>query len=332
MNRKKFITSAAFFAALTSLGATPTQAKKKKAKKNPNSKTGMPLIISTWNHGVPANEAAFKILQNGGSALDAAEKGVAEIESDKTNTSVGLGGFPDREGIVTLDASIMDGSGKAGSVSFVQGIEHPITLARMVMERTPHVMLTGKGAEIFAESQGFKKWPNTLTATTDKAWKDWLKEKNYKPIINIENHDTIGLLVLDSKGFLAGSCTTSGLAFKMHGRVGDSPIIGAGLYVDDEVGAATCTGLGETVLRTLASHLAVERMRMGATPQEACEEAITRIVKKHDNWKDFQVGILAITKTGEHGAYGIHKGFNYALHQDTKNVLLDAAWWNPEQK
>ena len=259
---------------------------------------------------MPANEEAWKTLKAGGSALDAAEKGVWIIEADPTNTSVGLGGYPDRDGIVTLDASIMDGGGKAGCVAFVQGVEHPISLARAVMEKTPHVLMVGRGAELFAESLGIKRLPNKRTEQTDKAWKEWQKEKNYKPIINIENHDTIGLLAMDQDGGIAGACTTSGLAWKMHGRVGDSPIIGAGLFVDGGVGAATCTGLGETVLRTLASHVAVEEMRRGATPQEACEEAINRIVKTNTNYKDFQVGILAINVKGEHGAFGLKKGIN----------------------
>lgn len=189
-------------------------------------------------------------------------------------------------------------------------------------------MLVGKGAELYAEEIGMKQEKNKLSPEAEKAWKEWLKEKQYKPIINIENHDTIGLLVIDKNGIMAGSCTTSGLAFKMHGRVGDSPIIGAGLFIDQEIGAATCTGLGETVLRTLASHVAVECMRNGYTPQEACEEAIRRIIKRHENYKDFQVGILAVNPKGEHGAYGIHKGFNYALHQHGKNTLIDSSFYN----
>lgn len=326
MNRKTFLRSTALATVLA--GTTGKlfagEEPKKSSKTNPNSTKGLPLVISTWSHGMPANEAAAKILKEGGSALDAAERGVWVIEADKNNTSVGLGGFPDRDGIVTLDASIMVDGGQAGCVAFVQGVEHPISLARAVMEKTPHVLMVGKGAELFAESIGIKLLPNKLTEQTDKAWKEWLKEKNYKPIINIENHDTIGLLCMDQDGAMAGACTTSGLAWKMHGRVGDSPIIGAGLFVDGDVGAATCTGLGETVLRTLASHVAVEEMRRGATPQEACEEAITRIVKKNANHRDFQVGILAINKQGEHGAFGLAKGFNYALYQHDKHVLFDA--------
>jgi isoaspartyl peptidase/L-asparaginase-like protein (Ntn-hydrolase superfamily) len=325
MNRRKFLNSAALAALFAGISLPANAAGKKRKKKvNAESRAGGPMTIATWKHGMEATAEAMRILQSGGSALDAAEKGVRVTESDLTNTSVGLGGFPDREGIVTLDACIMEGSGRAGSVSFVQGIDHPVTLARKVMEDTPHVMLSGKGAEMFAESLGMVKHPNTLTDVSRKAWEEWLKEKKYKPIINIENHDTIGLLALDNAGRVAGSCTTSGLAFKMHGRIGDSPIIGAGLFCDDEVGAATCTGLGETVLRTLASHTAVELMRSGATPQEAAEEAIHRIVKKHSNFKDFQVGILVITKTGEHGAFGLHKGFNYALFQNGTQRLIDA--------
>lgn len=326
MNRKTFLRNSALAATMVgvsgklSAGEEPQKGK----KKNPNSIAGLPIVISTWRHGVPANEEAMKTLKAGGSALDAAEKGVWAIEADLTNTSVGLGGFPDRDGIVTLDACIMEGSGKCGGVAFVQGVEHPISLARAVMEKTPHVLIVGRGAELFAESLGIKLLPNKRTETTDKAWKDWLKEKNYKPIINIENHDTIGLLAMDQDGAIAGACTTSGLAWKMHGRVGDSPIIGAGLFIDGEIGGATCTGVGETVLRTLASHVAVEEMRRGATPQEACEEAIARIVKVHSNYKDFQVGILAINLKGEHGAYGLQKGFNYALYQQEKNTLIDA--------
>jgi N4-(beta-N-acetylglucosaminyl)-L-asparaginase len=329
MDRKSFLSKGAMFAAFSAIGTTSFAgtSSKKKGKTNPNSSKGGPLIISTWNHGMPANEEAMKTLLAGGSLVDAVEKGVMVVESDKNNTSVGLGGFPDRDGIVTLDASIMDQNGNAGSASFVQGIEHPISLARAIMEKTPHVMLVGSGAEQYARELGMKQLPNALTETTDKAWKEWLKEKNYKPVINIENHDTIGLLAMDANGNVTGCCTTSGLAWKMHGRIGDSPVIGAGLFVDNEIGAATCTGLGETVLRTLASHLAVEKMRDGATPQEACEIAINRIVSKHSNYKDFQVGILAINKQGEHGAYGLQKGFNYALHQHGANKLFDADYF-----
>ncbi|HLP27608.1 MAG TPA: N(4)-(beta-N-acetylglucosaminyl)-L-asparaginase [Candidatus Didemnitutus sp.] len=282
--------------------------------------TRTPLVISTWDHGLPANSAALRILNNAGSVLDAVEQGVMVVESDPNNLSVGLGGLPDRDGVVTLDASIMTGDGRAGSVCFVQGIQHPISLARMVMERTPHVLLAGSGAERFAREQGVTQQPNSLTRQARAAWEEWCKKKNYSPVINMENHDTIGLLAMDNTGAMAGACTTSGLAYKIHGRVGDSPIIGAGLYVDNEVGAATCTGLGETVLRTLASFLAVERIRMGDHPQVACETAIKRIVSKHTNYREFQVGILAIDAAGRHGAFSIQKGFTYAVQDNLKEA------------
>src|SRR5690606_38666569 len=200
-----------------------------------------PLVISTWNFGLAANAAAWKILNPGGRALDAVEAGAKVPEADPTETSVGFGGLPDRDGFVTLDACIMDENGNCGSVAFLQDIVHPISVARAVMEKTPHVMLVGDGALQFALANGFQR-KRLLTPESEKAWKEWSKKAEYKPVINIENHDTIGILALDQTGNLSGACTTSGMAYKMHGRVGDSPIIGAGLYVDNEVGAATATG------------------------------------------------------------------------------------------
>lgn len=285
-------------------------------------KVGEPLVISTWNHGLPANEAAWQVIEKGGKAIDAVEAGVRVVESDPESTSVGYGGLPDRDGKVTLDACIMDETGNAGSVCFLQHIENPISVARKVMDDTPHVMLAGEGALKFALDNGFEK-KNLLTADSEKAWREWLKTSEYKPIINVENHDTIGLLAMDKNGNLSGACTTSGLAYKMHGRVGDSPIIGAGLYVDNEVGAATATGMGELMMKTLGSFLVVELMRQGATAQEACQEAVMRIVRKLD-YKEMQVGYLAIDKAGNTGAYAIHPGFDYALMQGGKNDLIDA--------
>lgn len=280
------------------------------------------MVISTWIHGLEANAAAWEVISKGGKAVDAAEMGVRVVEADPEGQSVGVGGLPDRDGNVTLDACIMDHTGNAGSVCFLQNILHPISVARKVMDETPHVMLAGEGAKRFALDNGFEP-VNLLTNKSRDAWENWKKEANYKPIINIENHDTIGLIAMDRAGNLSGSCTTSGLAFKMHGRVGDSPIIGAGLFVDNEVGAATATGLGELVLKTLGSFLIVELMRQGMNPQQACEEAVRRIVKRNDV-KDMQVGYLAVAKDGSIGAFAIHKGFNYALHKNGKNVLIDA--------
>ncbi|MBC3542339.1 N(4)-(beta-N-acetylglucosaminyl)-L-asparaginase [Rufibacter sediminis] len=286
-------------------------------------KTNKPLVISTWDHGMPANDAAWKILSQNGHALDAVEAGVRVPEGDPNVRTVGYGGFPDREGNVTLDACIMDKDSNCGAVAYLQHIKHPISVARKVMEDTPHVMLVGDGALQFALSKGFQK-ENLLTPESEKDWKNWLKESKYKPVINIENHDTIGLLALDAHGNLAGACTTSGAAFKMKGRVGDSPIIGAGLFVDNEVGAATATGLGEAVIRMVGSHLVVELMRQGNSPEKACQLAVERIIRKQKDVKDLQVGFIAINKQGEYGGYCIQRGFNYAVRDQHTNKLLDA--------
>lgn len=281
-----------------------------------------PKVVSTWEHGMPANEGAWKVLADGGSALDATEKGVMVVEADPMSTSVGLGGLPDRDGNVTLDACIMDHQDNAGSVSFLQHIKHPISVARKVMEETPHVMLVGDGALKFALDQGFEK-EILLTEASRKEWEKWKGESNYMPEINAENHDTIGMICQDQNGNLSGSCTTSGAAYKMYGRVGDSPIIGAGLFVDNDHGAAVATGMGELMLKTLGSFLVVELIRQGATAQEACEAAIQRIVDKLD-YKSFQVGYLAMDKAGNTGAYAIHPGFNYAEMVNGSNRLIDA--------
>tara|TARA_B110000444_G_C18847742_1_gene603219 strand:- start:17 stop:1000 length:984 start_codon:yes stop_codon:yes gene_type:complete len=283
---------------------------------------GLPIVVSTWNHGIPANKVAMQIIENGGRAIDAVEAGVRVTESDPEMMSVGYGGLPDRDGFVTLDACIMDETGNCGSVSFLQNIMNPISVARKVMEDTPHVMLSGKGALDFALENGFKQ-ENLLTDKAKKLWKEWLKSGTYEPISNIENHDTIGLLAIDLKGNISGACTTSGMAWKLHGRVGDSPIIGAGMYVDNKVGAACATGVGELVMKTLGTFLIVELMRNGMNPQEACEEAVNRIIVQ-EQYKDMQVGYLAIDKQGNYGAYSIHPGFNFALHYDNRNQTHDA--------
>ena len=258
-----------------------------------------------------------------GKALDGVEAGARIPEADPNDTSVGYGGYPDRDGHVTLDACIMDHVGNAGSVTFLEGIMHPISVARAVMEKTPHVMLSGAGALKFALDQGFKV-ENLLTETSKKAWEEWKKESKYEPVINIERHDTIGLLGIGKAGEIAGACTTSGLAFKMHGRVGDSPIIGGAVFCDDEVGGACATGLGEFVMKTLGSFLIVELMRQGMSPQKACEEAVMRIVKRY-TYKEFQIGYLALNKKGEYGAYAIQKGFNYTITKNGKTQVIESA-------
>lgn len=289
-----------------------------------------PIVLSTWRFGIEANAAAWEILSKNGRALDAVEAGVKIPEGDPNERSVGYGGRPDRDGKVTLDACIMDEFSNIGSVACLEHIKHPISVARAVMEKTPHVMLVGKGALQFALSQGFKK-ENLLVEASEKEWKEWLKTSQYKPIANVENHDTIGMIALDANGNLSGACTTSGMAFKMHGRVGDSPIIGAGLYVDNEIGAATATGHGEEVIRITGCHLVVELMRQGLSPQKACEEAVMRIVKLTQNrskeLKDIQVGFIALNKKGEYGSYCVQGGFNYAVYDTSGNRLIDANYF-----
>lgn len=268
-----------------------------------------PIVICTWDfHNASAK--AWEVLKAGGNALDAVEMGVRVEEADIENQTVGVGGRPDRDGRVTLDACIMDKEGNCGAVLCMQNIAHPISVARKVMEETPHVMLAGKGAEQFALEQGFKK-TELLTEKSKQEWLEWKKTSQYQPIINIENHDTIGMLAIDQNGDLAGACTTSGMAYKLAGRVGDSPIIGAGLFVDNEVGGATATGLGEEVVRTVGSFLIVELMRQGKSPQEACEEGVKRIVEKNKDKLDFQIGFIAINKKGETGGCCVQPGFTY---------------------
>ena len=283
-----------------------------------------PVVISTWDHGMAANEAAWKVLAANGRALDAVEQGVMVPEADPNVLSVGYGGMPDRDGYMSLDACIMDELGNAGSVAALQDIMHPISVARKVMEKTPHVMLVGEGALDFALKHGFKR-ENLLTENARKAWEDWKKANQYKPVkFDHDNHDTIGMLAIDAQGNMSGACTTSGMAWKLHGRVGDSPIIGAGLFVDNEVGGACSTGKGEAVIRIAGSAIVVELMRAGYTPQQACEEAVKRIVRKQPDFATFQVGFLAMNKKGETGAYALEKGFNYALCVNGKNNLIDA--------
>ena len=288
-----------------------------------------PVVISTWSHGVAANEAAWSILGNAGTALDAVEAGVRHTESDLTNRSVGIGGRPDREGHVTLDACIMDDQSRCGAVAYLEGIKHPICVARAVMEHTQHVMLVGKGARSFAIDYGFEK-AKTPIKEVKKDWKEWKKEHKdefEKPEINHENHDTIGMLAIDEFGNISGSCTTSGWAYKLAGRVGDSPIIGAGLFIDNEVGGACATGMGEAIIRIAGSHSVVEFMRQGHSPEMACRLAVERIISKHSDVSGLQCGFIAISKNGQVGGYSVYNGFNYAYKNgQEKSQLIDAGF------
>jgi N4-(beta-N-acetylglucosaminyl)-L-asparaginase len=332
-NRRNFVkrsllSSAALLAGgrLMATGRTEPEEKKYDTIK------GKPLVISTWDFGREANAVAWGVLEQYGRAVDAVEAGVKVPEADPSNQSVGYGGRPDRDGRVTLDACIMDEHGGCGSVMGLEHIIHAISVARMVMDKTPHVVLVGDGALQFALEQGFHK-QNLLTKKSEQEWKDWLKDHRYNPVKNIENikpggkhnHDTIGMLAMDAHGNLGGACTTSGMAFKMHGRVGDSPIIGAGLYVDNEVGAATSSGLGEEVIRTVGSHLVVELMRMGYSPEAACKKAVERVLRFNPgNPRDIQVGFIAMNKHGEYGGYSIQKGFSYAVRGLGREELVEA--------
>ncbi len=332
LNRRKFLLTSTLGASGIVLGPKVFAG----ISSEKNVVANFPIVISTWDFGVPANQEAWKILSAGGKALDAVEAGVKIPEADPNNHSVGASGYPDRDGHVTLDACIMDEKGNCGGVAAMEYIDHPITVARMVMEKTPHVLLVGEGATQFALENGFKK-KQLLNPESEKAWKEWLKTSKYKPEVNIENklytpqklpgnqynHDTIGMLALDAAGNISGACTTSGMAWKMHGRVGDSPIIGAGLFVDNEVGGATSTGVGEEVIRNVGSFLVVELMRQGYKPEDACKEVVNRIIrKKPDLAKTLQVGFLAINKKGEYGAYAIQKGFSFAVCNAERQDLL----------
>lgn len=306
---------------------------------------GKAIVISTWDAGLEANKAAWKVLGAGGRALDAVEQGVMVTEASQ-NCCVGLGANPDRDGFVTLDACIMDENHNCGSVAFLERIKHPISVARRVMEKTPHVMLVGSGAQQFAIAEGFTLEEQKLSPDAQKAYDNWLKKSEYKPIINIENkgnhgpfapqqlesgdwnHDTIGMVAMDANGNLSGSCTTSGMGFKMRGRLGDSPIIGAGLFVDNEVGACTATGQGEDVIRVAGSNTVVELMRQGLSPEAACKKVIERIVKiKKEKAKDIQVAFLALNKKGQVGSFAIHKGFSYAVKSGDVEKLVNAKSW-----
>lgn len=328
--RRKFLHSAA----LGSFGMFLT--KKLAAAPAQVSVTGRPVVISTWDTGLAANKGAWEVLSRNGAALDAVEAGVRVTESS-INCCVGLGANPDRDGHVTLDASIMDHQWNCGSVAFLERIKHPISVARRVMEKTPHVMLVGEGAQQFAIAEGFPLEPAELSDDAKKAYKEWLKTSEYKPVINIENsksgqgnHDTIGMVAMDAAGNLSGSCTTSGMAFKMRGRLGDSPIIGAGLFVDNEVGAVTATGQGEDVIRICGSHSVVEFMRQGLSPENACKAAVEKIARiKKEKAKEIQVAFIAINKKGEVGAYALQKGFSYAIKNNSEEKMVEVKSYFP---
>jgi|TARA_Y100000590_G_scaffold191465_1_gene217803 N4-(beta-N-acetylglucosaminyl)-L-asparaginase len=316
MKRRDFIKSGAIGLVASSSLLNNCDSKIKKV-------TNSPIILSTWNHGIPANKAAMDVLNDNGTALDAVEAGVRVTEADPSSQSVGLGGRPDQDGHVTLDACIMNSDGNAGSVAFLRDIKHPISVARKVMEQTDHVMLVGEGAKRFALENGFQE-ENLLTDKSKEEWLQWKRDNSIKDSWGPnDEHDTISTLARDNKGNLSGACTTSGLAYKLHGRVGDSPIIGAGMFVDNEIGAVGATGKGEEVIKTCGSFLVVELMRQGYSAMDACEEAVKRIIRKQSGKSDFQIGYIALRKDGQVGFSAIHDGFQYALYKKNENKLYD---------
>lgn len=333
VNRRRFLQQSLTGSAAMMVGSSIIPQTLATEKKDPQ----YPIVISTWDFGRAANTGAWTILSKGGRAVDAVEAGVRVTEAEGNNFTVGLGGLPDRDGRVTLDACIMDDKYGCGSVMCIENILHPVSVARLVMDKTPHIILVGAGAQAFALANGFTK-QNLLTPAAEKAWKEWLKTSKYSPVINVENklnqkskdslpgrkynHDTIGMIALDQQGNISGACTTSGMAYKLQGRVGDSPVIGAGLYVDNEIGGATATGVGEEVIRIVGAHLIVELMRQGAKPEQACKDAVERIVKRSPSKaKDMQVGFLALNKQGEYGAFCLQEGFSFAVKSNTEEQM-----------
>lgn len=321
LSRREFVGRAT----LGALGTAALASATTEAAEPPTAPTGpVPLIVSTWNFGKASNDAALKILQGGGSLLDAVEKGIWVTESDLGNHSVGLAGTPNAAGVVQLDACIMYGPGhRAGSVAALEGIRHPISAARRVMEKTRHVMLVGEGARMFALEEGLESIPVNSRELNEA----WLKKHPAPPPaaapVSPDNHDTIALLILGADGTIAGGCSTSGMGNKLPGRVGDSPILGSGLYVDNEVGAAGATGVGENVMRYCASFMIVEFMRQGLHPQEACRRAIQRIVKMDPKpVGQLSINFVALDKQGRFGAAGTDRGFNYSVTTPEKSQVL----------
>jgi N4-(beta-N-acetylglucosaminyl)-L-asparaginase len=327
MRRRTFIKTATVAGAASMIPGQVYPSKWGHAHLPAGSLAGGPIVLSTWDFGRAVPETAIETLKKGGTLIDAVERAVMIPEADPKVTSIGYGGYPDRDGHVTLDACIMDGNGNCGSVVFLEHIKHSVSVARLVMEKTQHVMLAGEGALKFALEHGFTE-EDLLTDEARAAYKEWLRQSKYVPsMIDQRNHDTIGLLASDGKGNMAGACTTSGMAWKIRGRVGDSPLIGAGLYVDSDVGGATATGLGEAVIKVAGSFLIVELMRNGKSPQQACRLALERIVHKQPQYaagNDFLAGFVAMNKEGEIGAMSYRKGLQYTLYKDGKITVVDA--------
>ncbi len=285
-----------------------------------------PLILSTWSFGQRANVAGWEVLSNGGNSLDAVEAVCRDAESDLTNRTVGRGGRPDASGEVSLDASVMLSPARRGAVAYIRKFEHPVSIARAVMEHTPHVLLVGEGAERFARERGFET-AELLSEESRREWEEWRSQQT-KPgpsgpgpaiVPNIEDqksHDTIGVLAIDAKGELAGACSTSGIAYKLPGRVGDSPIVGHALYVEPGVGAAAATGHGELVMSVCGAFLAIECLRREAKPEEAAREVLGRIRKTQELTEQDQVGMIVLRADGVWGAASLKEGFVVSVREE----------------
>jgi len=316
VDRRDFMKTVAGAAAFASLEGGATMAP-----------GGGPVFLSTWVQGKAANEHAAEVLKNGGSLLDAVEKGINVPESDPNVTSVGYGGTPNAEGVVELDAAIMDGARhRAGSVCNLHMIKNPISVARLVMERTRHTTLAGEGAFQFAVKMGFE--PQTLlTPQSLEKWQAWKADPHHKTFwVTPENHDTIGMVATDGKGHVVAGCSTSGLAFKIPGRVGDSPLVGCGVYADDSVGAASATGDGDLMTNYCTSISIVHLMARGASPQDACMDLLQHMVKTDPANKDGEVAVIAINTRGETGAACMNEKFHlkYALWRDGEGQFLES--------
>jgi N4-(beta-N-acetylglucosaminyl)-L-asparaginase len=314
MSRRRFVGGTA--AGLLGAATIPTARAAMAAPK----RGAVPLIVSTWPFGKPSNDEALKVLTQGGSILDAIEQGIGVAESTSPNQSVGLGGKPNAAGIVQLDACIMFGPGhKAGSVAGLEGIRHPISVARRVMEKTKHVMLVGEGARIFAIEEGLESIP----VDSHDAYEKWRQQRANATAPKPGSHDTIALLALGADGTIAGGCSTSGLAGKLPGRVGDSPILGSGLYVDNEIGAAGATGVGENVMRYCATFRIVEYMRQGMSPNEACLEAIRQIARIDPKpMAELSINFIALDKRGRFGAAGTDANFQFSVTTPQSSEVL----------
>jgi len=311
---------------------------------------GLPLVAvsgrKTW-----ASDAAWEVLEGGGDALDAVHQGAQAAEVYPRDTSVGVGGLPNEEGTIQLDCSIMDGlSMQCGAVGALEGIEHPSTVARYIMERTDHVMIVGKDAQRFAERIGLavtdiaseqsRSWYRRWIANRSDS-DDWLSdeemaakmkrplppsERNRRQLELERTYGTINVLAVDVNGNVAGCTTTSGLSGKIPGRCGDSPIIGAGLYVLRDVGAAGFTGRGEEVIRVCGSFTVCEMMRRGASPVEACRESIRRMVEEtNDGQASFGDNAVAINARGEHGSFSVRGGYTYTIHNPDGQQTISGA-------